>query len=60
MNKNMVRVTYGLSMYGGWYANFFTNGGYQGIHAGSKEALIILLDNKFGKDCWQFGERYDN
>lgn len=36
----MIEITsWGKSMYGGWYANFYKDGEYTGTHANTKKEL---------------------
>lgn len=55
----MIRCDYGKSMYGGWYANFYTNG-WCGIGAKTKTELTNQLNVLFGVGNWEYGERFDN
>lgn len=50
--------SWGLSMYGGYYANLWINGKYTGIHADTYKQLKEELD-KFGLNPTN-NKRWDN
>ena len=55
----MKNVTeYGKSMYGGWYANYTTNGEYNGVHANTLKELCNTLG--ITRKELTTARRYDN
>lgn len=57
--KDKILVTYGKSIYGGWYAEYFHNGKWHGIHGKSKKELLHILLETLGRS-WAWGKRFDN
>lgn len=57
----MIKVEYGKSMYGGWYANWFdaVRGEWVGAHANTKKELTAELNVWLGS-MWEYGRRFDN
>lgn len=58
MKNEMITVTYGKSMYGGYYANFF-NGEYTGEHARTIKELKQKLNTVLGSGNYSM-EKGDN
>ena len=60
MTGEKIKVTYGKSMYEGWYADYFFCGVWTGVHASSKVKLRKILNSKIGIDAWIYVARVDN
>ena len=58
----MVDVTYGKSMYGGWYAEYWSDrlGRWVCIAENTLTQLTKALNLELGMKNWRFIERIDN